>query len=49
MQILNERIAHMHGVAEWMYEHAEEHGLTPQEYIDCNGCFNSDIPSEEGL
>ncbi len=26
MQITNERIAHMHGVAEWMYEHAEEYG-----------------------
>jgi len=94
MQISNERIAHMHGVAEWMYEHAEEyglenkdemyllglvhdigylygkkeeheqlgaellgldtyygkftqcHGLTPQEYIDCHGGFDSDIPNE---
>lgn len=26
MQISNERIAHMHGVAEWMYEHAVEYG-----------------------
>ena len=26
MLITNERIAHMHGVAEWMYEHAEEYG-----------------------
>ena len=25
MQISDERIAHMHGVAEWMYEHAEEY------------------------
>ncbi len=94
MQITNERIAHMHGVAEWMYEHAEEygcenkdemyllglvhdigylygnkeeheqkgaellgldtyygrfvrnHGLTPQEYIERYGCFNSEIPNE---
>lgn len=94
MLITNERIAHMHGVAEWMYEHAEEygcankdemyllglihdigyiygnkeeheqkgaellglntyygkfvqaHGLTPQEYMDCNGCFDSEIPNE---
>lgn len=94
MLITNERIAHMHGVAEWMYKHAEEygcenkdemyllglihdigyiygnkeeheqkgaellglntyygkfvqaHGLTPQEYMDCNGCFNSEIPNE---
>ena len=94
MLITNERMAHMHGVAEWMYEHAEEydcenkdemyllglihdigyiygnkeeheqkgaellglntyygkfvqaHGLTPQEYMDCNGCFDSEIPNE---
>lgn len=94
MQITNERMAHMHGVAEWMYEHAEEygcenkdemyflglihdigylygskeeheqkgaellgldtyygrfvqaHGLTPQEYMDCHGCFGSEIPNE---
>ena len=26
MQISQERIAHMHGVAEWMYTHAEEYG-----------------------
>ncbi len=26
MIIPNERMAHMHGVAEWMYEHAEEYG-----------------------
>ena len=93
MRIPKERIAHMHGVAEWMYEHAEEygcenkdemyllglihdigyiygkegheqnggelvgldnfygkfiqaHGLTPQEYMDCNACFSSEIPNE---
>ena len=94
MLITNERIAHMHGVAEWMYEHAEEygcknkdemyllglihdigyiyrnkeeheqrgaellgintyygkfvqaHGLTPQEYMTCNECFDSEIPNE---
>ena len=93
-RISDERIAHMHGVAEWMYEHAEEygcenkdemyllglvhdigylygskeeheqkggellglgndygrfvqaHGLTPQEYMDCNSCFSSEIPNE---
>ena len=27
MQISKERIAHMHGVAEFMYQHAEEYGL----------------------
>ena len=26
MRITKERMAHMHGVAEWMYEHAEEYG-----------------------
>ena len=26
MVISNERMAHMHGVAEWMYAHAEEYG-----------------------
>lgn len=94
MLITNERMAHMHGVAEWMYEHAEEygcenkdemyllglihdigyiygnkeeheqkgaellgintyygkfvqaHGLTPREYMNCNGCFDSEIPNE---
>lgn len=94
MQISKERIAHMHGVAEWMYAHAKEygcenqdemyllglmhdigylygskedheqngaellgvetyygrfvqaHGLTPQEYMNCNGCFASEIPNE---
>lgn len=28
MQISDNRILHMHGVAEWMYEHAEEYGLS---------------------
>ena len=28
MQIPKEKIAHMHGVAEFMYEHAEEYGLS---------------------
>ncbi len=93
MLIPDERIAHMHGVAEWMYEHAEEyglqnkdemyilgllhdigyiygkadheqkgaellgldtyygrfinyHGLTPQEYMACHGCLDSEIPNE---
>ena len=94
MLITNERIAHMHGVAEWMYKHAEEygcenkdemyllglihdigyiygnkeeheqkgaellglntyygkfvqaHGLTPREYMNCNGCFEYEIPNE---
>ena len=94
MLISKERIAHMHGVAEYMYEHSEEfgcenkdemyllglihdigylygskeeheqkgaeligidsyygkfiqsHGLTPQEYMDCNCCFASEIPNE---
>ena len=94
MFISRERMTHMHGVAEWMYEHAEEygcenkdemyllglvhdigylygnkeeheqkgaellgintyygrfvqaHGLTPQEYMDCYGCFASEIPNE---
>ena len=31
MQISNHRIAHMHGVAEWMYEHAEEYGCENRE------------------
>lgn len=28
MLINNSRIAHMHGVAEWMYKHASEYGLS---------------------
>lgn len=92
--IPDNRIEHMHGVAEWMYKHAEEygcknkdemyllglvhdigylygnkkeheqkgaeligldsyygkfvqaHGLTPQEYMDRNGCSSSEIPNE---
>ncbi len=30
-RISDERIAHMHGVAEWMYEHAEEYGCENKE------------------
>lgn len=30
MQISDERIAHSHGVAEYMYAHAEEYGLNPK-------------------
>ncbi len=93
MLLPTERIIHMYGVAEWMYEHAEEygclnkeemyllgllhdigyiygkddherkgarllgtetyygrliqaHGWTPQEYMDRNSCFASEIPNE---
>lgn len=93
MQISNNKIAHMHGVAEYMYKHAEEfgcenkdemyllglvhdigylygaknheqnganllgvdtyygkfifaHGLTPQEYMQQNSCFPTEIPNE---
>ena len=31
MRISEGRIAHMHGVAEWMYEHAEEFGCPDRE------------------
>jgi len=31
MLIAKEKMAHMHGVAEYMYEHAEENGLIPDE------------------
>ena len=31
MLISKERMSHMHGVAEWMYEHAEEYGCENKE------------------